>query len=160
MPTEDRSVSYKLIHTGTLVEFEIVDTVVRPAPDGESAAVRIELQLGGGEGGDGEEQAEWGSFGLMFTLAALSFADARPRGYSEVEFIEADEFRITDFFDGLRFVRGELHLSSDYVRGRCMKTDIVVRQDGRVTLETRNRGEAALRWVDRLKGKKPLEVLS
>jgi hypothetical protein len=57
-------------------------------------------------------------------------------------------------------VRGELHLGLDYVRGRCVKTSIDVKRDGKVTLETRARGESALFWVDRLKGKKPLGLVS
>jgi hypothetical protein len=41
-----------------------------------------------------------------------------------------------------------------------MKTDVTVRPNGSVTLTTRNRGESALRWVDRLKGKKILQLVS
>jgi hypothetical protein len=40
-----------------------------------------------------------------------------------------------------------------------MKTDINVRSDGTVTLSTWGRGEAALRWLDRLKGKKLMELV-
>jgi hypothetical protein len=160
MPSPYRPVGYKLIETGTLVEFEIVDTKVEPAPDGETSFVRIELQLGGLDGGDGEDQAAWGAFGIIFTLAALSFDDARPRGNSDADFVDQDEFTVADLFDGLAFVRGELHFDADYVRGRCMKTDIVVRSDGRVTLQTRARGESALRWVERLQGKKAVEVVN
>jgi len=36
---------------------------------------------------------------------------------------------------------------TDYVRGRMMKTDVTVFPDGRFTLTTTNRGEAASRWV-------------
>ncbi len=48
---------------------------------------------------------------------------------------------------------------ADYVRGRCVKTTVEVTSHGIVTLETVNRGEAALRWVDKLKGKKYLRVV-
>ena len=163
MPSPDRPVGYKLIETGTLVEFEIVDTKVEPAPDGETSFVRIALQLGSmddEDGGDGEDQVEWGAFGIIFTLAALSFNDARPRGYSDADFVEKDEFTVADLFDGLAFVRGELHFGADYVRGRCMKTDIVVQPDGKVILQTRARGESAMRWVERLQGKKALGVVN
>ena len=160
MPSPDRPAGYKLIETGTLVEFEIVDTKVESSPDGETSFVRIALQLGGSEGGDGEGQAEWGAFGVIFTLAALSFNDARPRGYSDAAFVDQDEFTVGDLFDGMSFVRGELHFGADYVRGRCMKTDMVVRRDGQVILQTRARGESALRWVERLRGKKALEVMN
>jgi hypothetical protein len=160
MSSSDRPAGYKLIETGTLVEFEIVDTKIEPVPDGETSFVRIALQLGGLEGGDGEDQVEWGAFGVIFTLAALSFNDARPRGNSDADFVEKDEFTVADLFDCLSFFRGELRFEADYVRGRCMKTDIVVQSDGQVILQTRARDESALRWVERLQGKKALEVVN
>jgi hypothetical protein len=70
---------------------------------------------------------------------------------------EEDEFGVTDLFDGLRYVQGELHFSADYLRGRSMKTDIVVRPNGTATLTTQGRGKTTWRWLDRLKGKKHLE---
>ncbi|HVO72063.1 MAG TPA: hypothetical protein VMT24_18565 [Aggregatilineaceae bacterium] len=115
-------------------------------------------------GDDPEEEdpadiAEWAAFGLIFALAVLSFADARPRGQSDIDFLEDDEFTVADLFECLRFSNGELRFSVDYLRGRCMKTDITVRRDGRMTLSTRNRGQAALRWLDRLEGKKTLKLV-
>ena len=89
----------------------------------------------------------------------LSFADARPRGFSDREYVERDEFRVSDFLAGPKFSNGELHLDTDYVRGRRMKTRVVVRPDGTGTLETIGRGKAALRWIARLKGEKPLRAL-
>lgn len=145
----DRIAGNKLLETGVLVEFEVTSSNAEPSPDGESRNVRIEIRLGGGGGDD----VEWGAFGFMFVLSVLSFSDARPRGYSGKEFVEADEFTVADFFEGLTFSRGELHYAADYIRGRCLKTGITVRQDGVVTLETRGRGESALRWMERLKGK-------
>jgi hypothetical protein len=102
---------------------------------------------------------EWPAFGLIFALAVMSFADARPRGHSVDDFVAADEFTVADFFEGLRFCHGELHFSSDYLSGRCMKTDITVRTDGRVTLTTSSRGQSALRWLDRLQGKTLLHLV-
>ncbi len=40
-----------------------------------------------------------------------------------------------------------------------MKTGIEVFSDGRVVLETQNRGEAAPRWVEKLQGKKMLALV-
>ena len=71
-----------------------------------------------------------------------------------MHFEEGDEFSVADLVDCLRYVSGELRFAADYVRGRCMKTDVTVRPDGTATLATRCRGEAATRWVGRLKGKK------
>ena len=55
----------------------------------------------------------------------------------------------------VRFVRGELHFYADYVRGRMMKTTVLVRKDGTFVLETVNRGESALAWLAKLKGEQP-----
>ena len=92
-------------------------------------------------------------------MAVLSFHDARPRGASERDFDESDELTLGDFLDGFRYVRGEMQYSGDYVRGRCVKTDITIKPDGTTTLATRLRGEAATRWLQRLKGKKVLELV-
>ena len=160
-PRLDKATGFKLIETGTLVDFDILSTDIQPSPDGEETAVRIELQLGEeGEDGDRTEDHEWGAFGFLFVLGLLSFADARPRNASEIEYDPKDEFTILEFMNGLRYERGELRFSGDYVKGRCVKTDITVRADGTATLSTRNRGEAAVRWVQRLKGKKVLEAVT
>jgi hypothetical protein len=45
----------------------------------------------------------------MFVVGVLSFAEARPRNMSSVDYQEKDEFTVADFIEGLRFVRGELH---------------------------------------------------
>ena len=92
----------------------------------------------------------------MLFRSVLSFADARPRGVSDMDFIEADEWSVADMLRHFRYQRGELSFQADYVRGRCVKTDIDVRRDGTFTLQTTNRGEAATRWISRLQGKKHL----
>lgn len=96
----------------------------------------------------------------MFTIAALSFDGGRPRGLSNKDFVETDEFTVADFFAPLRYEHGALKLSVDYLRGRCVKTDVKVRPDGTVMIETRGRGDAVLRWLDRMKGKRTLTVVS
>src|SRR5262245_12876670 len=130
----DRSAGFALLENGTLAKFEVTSTQVEPSPDGETCFVRIEMQLGEPEEEvDGEDEVEWAAFVFMFVLALLSFHDARPRGYSERDYVERDELTVADFHAGLRYVRGELHLDLDYVRGRCVKTSIRVRRDGSVT---------------------------
>lgn len=81
------------------------------------------------------------------------------REASVLEYEERDEFRLADFIERLRFVRGELRFDADYIRGRRMKTRIAARSNGTVTLETIGRGKAALRWLERLQGKKFLQVI-
>ena len=87
-------------------------------------------------------------------ICALSFDDARPRGASDIHYVERDEFHISDLVAALTFTNGELHLDTDYVRGRRMKTRVVVRRDGTATINTIERVNAALRWIARLKGEK------
>jgi hypothetical protein len=160
MASTDRTAGYKLIHTGSLVNFDIIDTKIDESVGGDEAIVRIELHLGEQEEEDlRSEDHEWGGFGFIFCLAVLSFADARPRGVSDMHFVEGDEFTVEDLFDCLRYEHGELRFSADYIRGRCVKTDITIRRDGTATVQTRCRGEAATRWVARLKGKKVLDVV-
>lgn len=66
---------------------------------------------------------------------------------------------VGDLFECLRFVDGELRFTSDYLRGRGMKTDITVRKEGQLTQHTRLRGQAVFRWLDRLQGKKLVTLL-
>jgi hypothetical protein len=74
--------------------------------------------------------------------------DERTAGHELLKIGTLVDFEIS----GLRFY-------ADYIRGRSMKTDITVRSDGTVRLTTWGRGEAALRWLDRLKGKKLMELV-
>ena len=155
----DRSAGYQLLETASLVDFRIGEPIIRTCTDGENIFLQVDLMLGADDEEEPADIAEWASFGLIFALAVFSFADARPRGLSDRDFIDDDEFTVADLFECLCFDSGELRFSSDYLRGRCMKTDITVRKDGQLTLSTRNRGQAALRWLDRLQGKKMLTLI-
>jgi hypothetical protein len=155
----DRSAGYQLLETASLVDFRIGEPIIQTCTDGENIFLQVDLRLGGDDEEEPADIAEWASFGLIFALAVFSFADARPRGLSDQDFVDADEFTVGDLFECLHYVNGELRFSSDYLRGRCMKTDITVRKDGQLTLSTRNRGQAALRWLDRLQGKKMLTLV-
>src|SRR5206468_351606 len=99
---------------------------------------------------DRADVVEWGALGFLFAVGVLSFADARPRGYSDAEFDPNDEFRLADFVAALKFRNGELHLDTDYIRGRRMKTRAIIRSEGTGMIETRGRGKAALNWICRL----------
>ena len=148
------SAAYRLLETGTLVLFRVLDTHTEISPDKDNVAVRVELVFADDDEDIGpEEVAEWAAFGFLFTLGTLSFHDARPRGMSEIDYHPNDAFTVADFFDGLSFKHGELHLQTDYVRGRSMKTSVTIRQDSSVVLTTWGRGQSALRWLDQLQGK-------
>lgn len=103
---------------------------------------------------------EDGALALIFAIAALSFRDARPRGTSDVDYTERDDWTLEDLCRHLRFTRGTLHLDTDYVRGRMMKTSVTAWPTGLVEIRTINRHQMASRWIDLLKGKKHLRLVA
>ena len=167
MANEARTIGYELLKTGLLVSFRILKEEVLTAPaDDAEFGMRVSLKFVPEEGEEdleeddvAEDTAEWGSLGFMFILGVLSFADAKPRNASVIEYQEKDDFKLTDFVERLRFVRGELHYDADYIRGRRIKTRIAVRSNGTVTLETVGRGKSAIRWLERMQGKKLLQLV-
>ena len=101
----------QLLETGALVEFRILDTHTELSPDKENIAVRADLVFtGDDEDMDPADVVEWAAFGFLFVLASLSFNDARPRGYSEADFMPTDEFTVNDFFECLTYRQDGLHL--------------------------------------------------
>jgi hypothetical protein len=78
---------------------------------------------------------------------------------SIIDYMEQDEFQVDDFINCLHWEDGLLKFSADYVRGRRTKTDIALRPDGSGRLTTIGRGKAAIFWLERLKGKKSLQVV-
>jgi hypothetical protein len=97
--------------------------------------------------------------GLIYALSAVSFRDARPRGYSEMHYEEVDDWKVADLVRHLRYERGRLVFHADYVRGRMMKTTVEIDPEGSVLLETANRGEAATRWVATVQGKRVMALV-
>ena len=106
-----------------------------------------------------EEEPDLSSIGVLFTLALMSFTYAAPRGYSFNDFIPDEEYNMGYFVEGLRFEGGVLSHESDYVSGRCVKTDLTYEPGGKVTISTRNRGRGADRWILHLQGKKHLQAV-
>lgn len=94
------------------------------------------------------------AIGILFVLSLMSFTFAGPRGYSDSYFIPDEEWNLGYFVDGLQFESGNIVFSADYISGRLIKTDIVYRRGGRVTIKIRNRGKGADRWLSHLQGKK------
>jgi hypothetical protein len=60
---------------------------------------------------------------------------------------------------GLRFWLKKICVTSDYVSGTLMKTDIDGEPGDKVTLTTRNRARGAERWLTNLQGKKHLQAV-
>jgi hypothetical protein len=158
MTSVDRTAGFSLLETGTVVEFQVAQTQIHEGPD--AAEFTVEIQLEFPPDPDTEENdLDWGAFGFLFVIGTLSFADARPRESSVIEYVEQDEFQVGDFINCLRWEGGALKFSADYVRGRRMKTDVVLWPDGSGRLSTTGRGKTPILWLERLKGKKSLRVV-
>jgi hypothetical protein len=157
---QELPIEYELLRQAALAEIVVSDTQINPT-SADDKHVRMEGRLGVEEDEDGEpaNDAEHYAFGFIYALGVLSFADARPRGASGMYFEEKDDWAVGDMLRRLRFERGELHFYADYVRGRCMKTTVIVRADGTFMLDAVNRGEAATRWIAQLQGRRFLRTI-
>ena len=154
MTKEQTRIEYELLELAVQVDIEILSTEIEPTSDDDSR-VRIEARIGN----EDDDDVEWSAFALIYVLGVLSFSDARPRGISDVDLKQADDWYVGDLVRHLRYERGELHFYADYVRGRMMKTTVIVRPDGTFRLETVNRGRVAIRWISKLQGKKLLRIV-
>jgi len=154
---ENPPIEHDLIEGAACVALHVLAEEVTPTTEDDSH-VCIELRVGT-EGEEDEDDVEFAAFGLIYALGVLSFADATPRGNSGTDYVKGDEWTAADMLRHLRFERGELRFYADYVRGRMMKTEVVVRANGTVRLVTTNRGVAAKRWIERLQGKPDLAVV-
>lgn len=96
------------------------------------------------------------AWGLIFAIAALSFRDAD----ADLDFAECDAWTVGDMLRCLSFERGRLRFHAESVRGRCMNTTIEVDAAGKITLETTNRGEAAVEWMSWLEAGNATSVVA
>lgn len=152
MRDDDTAVGYELLASTVGLEVEVLGTTTRPTTD-DDLAVEIELRID-------EDDVEPFAIGILFVLGVLSFSEARPAGVSEIDFHEKDDFSVADLVRCLSFRRGELRFDADYLRGRRMKTEVVVRGDGRITVRTRGRDPSAQRWLLKLQAKRPLSLVT
>jgi hypothetical protein len=158
MPNDsERTAGHKLVHDAVLLNLHVENTEI--SEFGENTHVRMVMREHR-EDEDDDGILDSCAMGLIFTLAALSFDDARPRGYSGTDFVEGDQWTVADTLDNLRYERGVLRLHAEYVRGRMMKTTVEVHPDGKTVLDTVGRGEVATRWVAKLQGKKMLQLVA
>jgi hypothetical protein len=154
--SDELPIEYELLKDVVALNLKVLDTKIEHFM--ENTHVKIVMQ-------DVDEEDESSlviescAWGLIYALGVLSFADARPRGASDMDYVEKDEWYVSDMLRHLRFERGRLHFYADYVRGRMLKTTIDIDRDGKITLETVNRGEAATRWVTKLQGKKVIGLV-
>jgi hypothetical protein len=159
MDENDRQAGLRLLEQAVLVDFEVLRSEVFAGPDGGEFGLRIELRLVPDAEGEFASD-DSGALGVLFAIGVLSFADARPRGASEMHYREQDEFGVGDFLNCLSYsVGGQLRLDADYVRGRRMKTRIAVSSDGAMVIDTQGRGKSAEHWLARLQGGKRLHPI-
>ena len=125
--SDNEPIEYELVRQAGLLEIKITNTQVEATVGDEGSYVRIEMQVD-------EDLLDSCGLGLLFTFGLLSFHDGRPRGYSGKWFDDDDEWTAADLVQHFRFERGRLILDTDYLRGRCMKTEVTVSSDGKVTL--------------------------
>ena len=141
---------YALAKSAAAARFRVLKVEGEEHPDRSWQRVTCHLH---------REDVPWASLPLGYAIGSLSFADARPRGVSDMHYVEKDEWRIADLVAHLRFERGALMLDTDYVRGRMMKTTVTVHPNGRLVVDTRNRHEQAMRWLRALKGQRHLQLV-
>jgi hypothetical protein len=144
------SLSFRYLTETVGIPIEIISNEYNEFHGNEHQKIVFQIQ---------EDEPDLFAFGLLFTLSLMSFTYAAPRGYSENQFIPDEEWNLEYFLQGLEFEYGKLKYSGDYVSGRHMKTTIIFGPGGRVTLDTRNRGRGADRWMIQLQGKKHLQQL-
>ena len=75
------------------------------------------VRIGGRLGDDEENHVEWAALGFIYALGVLSFAAARPRGVSGMDFEQHDQWTAADLLRHLRYEHGRLVCETDYVRG-------------------------------------------
>ena len=140
----ERAAGQELLRQVALTHFEIVEITEGDLAPGGSVDIVLRID---------EDDVETSAFGLIFAVSLLSFHDARPAGASELHFEADDEWTVGDMVLHLRFECGQLHFYADYIRGRLLKTRVDVAPNGRITIQTVNRGGSARRWLDMLRGK-------
>jgi len=156
--SDELPIEYELLKDVVALNLKVLDTKIEHFM--ENTHVKIVMQdVDEEEEDESSNVIESCAWGLIYALGVLSFADARPRGVSDMHYVEKDEWYVGDMLRHLRFARGRLHFYADYVRGRMLKTTIDIDRDGKITLETVNRGEAATRWVSKLQGKKVIGLV-
>jgi len=149
--SQRNSTAYELLARVAILPIRILSSKATAEPDFSAQYLRVKIL---------RDDVEDGALALIFAIAVLSFHDARPRGTSDIDYIEKDEWTLDDLCGQLRFWKGALCLDTDYVRGRMMKTRMMIWPTGVAEIETTNRHQMASRWIATIKGKKHLRLAS
>jgi len=145
------STAFELLARVAILPLRILSSEATEEPEFSAQRMRVKIL---------RDDVEDGALALIFAVAVFSFHDARPRGTSDIDYVERDEWTLDDLCGHLRFWKGSLCLDTDYVRGRMMKTRVTVWPNGVVEVQTTNRHQMASRWIGTIKGKKHLRLAS
>ena len=147
---DDVQTVYELLKSAVITRFRICRVEGEEHPDRSWQRVTCHVHRG---------DVRWGAVPLLYAVSAHSFADARPRGSSDMDYLEKDDWSFGDLLTRLHLEPEGLVFDADYVRGRMMKTTMRIRSNGEFVVETRNRHEMALRWLRTLKGNKHIQLV-
>src|SRR5438876_7077357 len=86
----DEPIEHELLRNAVAAEVTVTSSEVSPTSTGDRY-VRIEGRLGDDE----NSHVEWAAVGFIYALGVLSFAAARPRGVSGMDFEEKDQCAYT-----------------------------------------------------------------
>jgi hypothetical protein len=121
------STAFELLARVTILPIRILSSEATEEPEFSAQRLRVKILHG---------DVDASALALIFAVAVLSFHDARPRGMSDIDYIERDEWTVDDLCGHLRFWKGALCLDADYVRGRMMKTRVTVWPNGVIEIQT------------------------
>src|SRR2546427_11549657 len=96
----DEPIEHTLLRNAVAAEVTVTNTEVSPTSTGDRY-VRIEGRLGNDE----ESHVEWAAVGFIYAIGVLSFAAARQRGVSGMDFQEHDQWTAADPLRHLRYAR-------------------------------------------------------
>lgn len=111
--SDDLEAVRDLARSATLARFRILRIDGAERPDRSWQSVTCHLH---------REDVPWAAIPVVHVIGALSFGDARPRGASDIDYREDDEWTLADLVQRLRFEPRGLALDTDYVRRLCKRS--------------------------------------
>lgn len=144
-----RSIEHNLLEDLHVLDLTVIEKVETRIERRDEVIMNVRITLE-----DDPEVLARCAWSLIFAVGAYSFADADV----DADAVEIDEWTVGDMLRCLSFDRGRLYFHADHVRGRCMHTTVEIDREGKITLETVDRGGAAMRWISKLQGKQAMAM--
>jgi len=86
----DEPIEHELLRNAVAAEVTVTSSEVSPTSTGDRY-----VRIGGRLGDDEDSHVEWAAVGFIYAIGVLSFAAARPRGVSGIDFEEYDQCACT-----------------------------------------------------------------